>query len=259
VTDPGHIPPIELTGDEAQLYLRSVNAPMAIAPERYAAGEALLRRFAPGFLFLDDGFQHLQLARDFDLVLIDALNPFGGGYLLPLGRLREPLDGLGRATAFLITHSDERASTRGVESTLRRYNPAAPIFHACTRPGKWADAEGGAYDLAHFADMPAVAFCGLGNPESFWRSLESIGVHLIDRHEYGDHHRYSPAEIRRLARHAVQIGADALLTTAKDFVNLPSDFASLVAPLKLYWLEIRIEIDGREELIHRIGQIARKI
>jgi tetraacyldisaccharide 4'-kinase len=262
VTDSSHIPPIELTGDEAQLYLRSVNAPMAIAPERYAAGEALLRRFAPGLLFLDDGFQHLQLARDFDLVLIDALNPFGGGYLLPLGRLREPLEGLARAAAFLITHSDERASTRGIESVLRRYNPGAPIFHACTRPGNWADPERRSYELAHFVDLPAVAFCGLGNPESFWRSLKSVGVHPIDRHEYGDHHRYSPAEIRRLARHAIQIGADALLTTAKDFVNLPPDFASLIAPLKLYWLEIRIEMDGRKELIRHIeaaAQSARKI
>jgi tetraacyldisaccharide-1-P 4'-kinase len=89
-----------------------------------------------------------------------------------------------------------------------------------------------------------------------------VGVHPIDRHEYGDHHRYSPAEIRRLARHAIQIGADALLTTAKDFVNLPPDFASLIAPLKLYWLEIRIEMDGRKELIRHIeaaAQSARKI
>jgi tetraacyldisaccharide 4'-kinase len=103
-----------------------------------------------------------------------------------------------------------------------------------------------------------VAFCGLGNPESFWLSLESVGVHPLDRQEYADHHRYSPTEIRRLARHAIQIGADALLTTAKDFVNLPADFASLISPLKVYWLEIRIEIDGCDELIRCIETIAKK-
>ena len=107
-----------------------------------------------------------------------------------------------------------------------------------------------------------MAFCGLGNPESFWRSVEAIGVRPLDRQSYGDHHRYPPAEIRRLARHAIEVGADVLLTTAKDSVNLPPDYESLVAPLRLYWLEIRIDMEGRDELIRRIEaatQLAKKI
>jgi 3-deoxy-D-manno-octulosonic-acid transferase len=254
--------PIDLTGDEAQFYLRAGFVPVGIAAERFDAGEALLAQFTPGLFLLDDGFQHLQLARNFDLVLVDALDPFGCGYLLPLGRLREPLDGLKRASAFLITHSDEAPSTRGIEFALRRYNPEAPVFKARTRPERWADATGNAWDLAHFADTPAVAFCGLGNPESFWRSLDSIGLHPVDCHNYGDHHRYPPAEVRRLARHAIQVGANVLLTTAKDSVNLPPDFESLISPLKLYWLEIRIEIERRDDLIRRIEaatEIAKKI
>ena len=254
--------PVSLTGEEAQLFLRTGAVPVGIAPERYDAGTALLAEFTPGLFILDDGLQHLQLARSFDLVLIDALDPFGRGYLLPLGRLREPLDGLKRASAFVITHSFQAPSIRGIESALRRYNPRAPIFRARTSAERWADAEGAWYDLAHFAGMPAVAFCGLGNPESFWRSLQSIGVDPIDYHSYGDHHRYRPAEIRRLAQHAIQNGADVLLTTAKDSVNLPPDFEALIAPLKLYWLEIRIEIEGAEDLIRRIEaavEIAKKI
>lgn len=251
----GAVPPIELTGDEAQLYLRSVHAPIAIAGERYTAGLELLKEFSPRIIFLDDGFQHLQLARDFDLVLIDALNPLGHGYLIPLGRLREPLGGLARASAFLITHSDEVPSTHAIESILRSHNASAPIFKACTRPVAWRDSEGNTFELTHFAAARSLAFCGLGNPESFWRSLGSIGIHPIDRQEYGDHHRYPPAEIVRLARHAIEIGVDVFLTTAKDSVNLPPGYESLIAPLRLYWLEIRIEIDGREELIRLINKI----
>ncbi len=247
-----HIPPVDLTGDEAQLFLRTGAGAVGIASERYEAGEAVLAEFGPGIFILDDGFQHLQLARNFDLVLIDALDPFGRGYLLPLGRLREPLEGLKRANAFVITHSFQAPSTRGIESALRRYNPEAPIFKARTRPERWADAGGNSYDLKHFAHAPAVAFCGLGNPESFWRSLASLGIDPLDCHNYGDHHRYPPAEVRRLARHAIETGADVLLTTAKDSVNLPPGFEALIAPLKLYWLEIRIEIERGEELIRRI-------
>ena len=263
VARPGdHTLPVDLTGDEAQLFLRTAASCVGIAPERFDAGEAVLAEFTPGLFILDDGFQHLQLARNFDLVLIDALDPFGRGYLLPLGRLREPLEGLKRASAFVITHSVQARSTRGIEATLRRYNPEAPVFNARTRSERWADSHGNEYPLNHFADVPAVAFCGLGNSESFWRSLDSIGIHPIDCHNYGDHHRYPPAEVRRLARHAIQIGADVLLTTSKDSVNLPPDFESLISPLKLYRLEIRVEIDRMDDLIRRIEaatEIAKKI
>ena len=247
--------PIDLTGDEAHLFLRTGAGPVGIAPERFDAGEAVLAEFTPGLFLLDDGFQHLQLARNFDLVLIDALDPFGRGYLLPLGRLREPLEGLKRASAFVITHALQAPSTRAIESALRRYNPAAPIFKARTRSERWADSHGNSYPLNHFADVPAVAFCGLGNAETFWRSLDSIGILPIDSHNYGDHHRYPPAEVRRLARHAIQLGADVLLTTAKDSVNLPPDFESLISPIKLYWLEIRVEIDRMDDLIRRIEAV----
>ncbi|MDP9171512.1 MAG: tetraacyldisaccharide 4'-kinase, partial [Acidobacteriota bacterium] len=160
-----HIP-VSLTGDEAQLYLRALAIPIGIGGERYDAGMRLLP--AAKLLFLDDGFQHLQLERDFDLVLVDALNPLGGGHLLPLGRLREPLDGLARAHAFLITRSDEVADTRAIEAVLRRYNPAAPIFHARTVARGWSGDEG----AAEPGDAPSLAFCGLGNPQSFWNTLE---------------------------------------------------------------------------------------
>ena len=121
--------------------MRAAGVPIGIGPDRYAVGEELLRAVDVRVLFLDDGFQHLQLHRDFDLVLIDALRPFGGGFLVPLGGLREPLDGLARASAFLITRADEAPNTLAIESILRGYNPAAPVFRARTIPGQWRDAD----------------------------------------------------------------------------------------------------------------------
>ena len=120
VLDEHHHPPVSSTGDEAQLCMRATGVPIGIGPDRRAAGLQLLNASPARILFLDDGFQHIQLKRDFDLVLIDGLHPFGGGELLPLGRLREPLEGLARASAFLITRSDEAPNTVAISAVLHR-------------------------------------------------------------------------------------------------------------------------------------------
>jgi tetraacyldisaccharide 4'-kinase len=101
-----------------------------------------------------------------------------------------------------------------------------------------------------------VAFCGLGNPDSFWRSLADVGVKPIEQHCYGDHHRYTPNELRRLAKYSREAGAEVLLTTAKDSVNLCREFEAVAVPLQVYWLEIGIGIDRRDDLL---AQMERKI
>jgi tetraacyldisaccharide 4'-kinase len=247
---------LALSGDEAQLCMREARVPIGIGPDRYAMGMQLLREIYLRVLFLDDGFQHLQLHRDFDLVLIDALRPFGGGHLVPLGGLREPLDGLARADAFLITRADEVPNTKAIESVLRGYNAAAPIFHARTTAAKWRDAGGTEWEPDRFKDHRAVAFCGLGNPQAFWRTLRRLKIEPVACYEYEDHHQYTPAEIRRLAQQARDVGADVLLTTAKDAVNLDADYPAIVDRVKLHWLDIRTEIERREELFSLIRRAA---
>ncbi|HVW10314.1 MAG TPA: tetraacyldisaccharide 4'-kinase, partial [Bryobacteraceae bacterium] len=244
-------PPIERTGDEAQLYLRSAHVPIGIGTERALAGARLLEHSDARVFLLDDGLQHVQLHRDFDLVVIDALRPFGGGHLLPLGRLREPLSSLARANAFVITRSRAVANLPAIIHTLRIWNPNAPVYLAWLENRQWRNARGETLEAGGMAGAKAIAFCGLGNPESFWRSLADVGVTPIEKHSYGDHHRYAPNELRRLARHAHEIGARYLLTTAKDSVNL-GDFEHVTSPLEVWWLEIGVGIDRRDDLVARI-------
>ncbi len=152
--------PIERTGDEAQLYIRSINVPIGIGGDRAEVGARLLREADVGVLFLDDGFQHLQLARDFDLVLIDALMPFGGGHLLPLGRLREPLEGLSRADAFLITRSQAAANLNAIVSVLHRYNPDAPIYYAWLENRRWTNLQESGWRRGRSAERKLWRFAG---------------------------------------------------------------------------------------------------
>ena len=191
------------------------------------------RELNPDVFLLDDGFQHFRLRRDQDIVLIDALDPLGGG-VFPLGRLREPLKALGRAEVVVVTRAENRHV--GIERLIRRYNPRARIFRASIVARVEAD------ELR----SPVCAFCGLGQPRTFWRTLETLGITASPRLVFRDHHRYTAADLEEIARQAVDAGAGALVTTEKDLMNLP---AGVVLPLRIYCLRIGIEIENEAELL----------
>ena len=252
---PGAVMRAEHTGDEPQIFVRSGLAPVGIGADRYQAGTSLLVGFAPDVMLLDDGMQHLKLARDLDIVLIDALKPFGGGHLFPLGRLREPLEGLARAGAVLITRSAFSDLTPAIVNSLRRYNAGAPVFLAGVEPDVWVELPS---DREHPVTQPpferAGVFCGLGNPLAFRRTLEDLGVIPVDMVEFPDHHRYRPHELKRVAEQMAAIGAKALVTTEKDVVNLCDDWESLLAPLPLYWLKVTMGIEREQELLALVSK-----
>ena len=250
---PGAAIPASRTGDEPQLYIRSGVAPVGIGSDRAQAGEGLRRAFCVDILLLDDGFQHVALARDIDIVLIDALNPFGGGRIFPLGRLREPLAALARAQIVVVTRAELSDLGCTLEGQVRRWNPTAPIFHARLEPAAWVEHRTGRrYLLSEQPFDRAGAFCGLGNPQSFYRTLERMGVRLADWLQFRDHHRYWPHELRHLAAQFYAKGADALVTTEKDVVNLPDGADDLVAPLPLYWLDACLVVEREEEFLLEI-------
>jgi 3-deoxy-D-manno-octulosonic-acid transferase len=243
----------ESTGDEAQLFLKSGLAPLGVGADRFETGTLLQRDFEAGVLLLDDGFQHRQLDRTLDIVLIDALNPFGGGWVFPLGRLREPPGGLARADIFLVTRADLNDQAAAIEHYLRGWNPRASVFRARLQPKGWVHSRTGTrhcIDKSPFG--PAAAFCGLGNPASFRRTLESLSVPLVEWIQFGDHHRYRPGELRHIAAQARAKGASALVTTNKDVVNLCEGAEDLLAPLPLYTLDVTLAIEEEQHFFHEI-------
>jgi tetraacyldisaccharide 4'-kinase len=253
VLQPGAKAPVQTTGDEPQIFLRSELAPVGIGADRFETGSLLLQDFAVDTVLLDDGFQHVKLARDVDVLLIDGVNPFGGGEIFPAGRLREPLDGIARAHVIVITRSDVTDFVPAIERTVRHHNPTAPIVHARIEPECWVQLRTGrCLALKDLTFDRAAAFCGLGNPQGFRRTLESAGVNLVDWLEFDDHHHYTPAELRLIAAQSHNCGATAILTTEKDAVNLPESATDQLAPMPLYWLKISMRFDNEKELLDRL-------
>lgn len=212
------------TGDEAQLLLRHSN--VGIGSDRWAVGKQMEQQFHPSVFLLDDGFQHKRLHRDIDIVLLDALDPLAGDAVFPQGRLREPAGELRRAGIIIIS----RAGERRFDGLLRRL-PEVPVFYSDIQVAGWRP------------DRPPLnavaAFCGLANPQTFLETLESEGVRTVFTQVFPDHHRYTAAELQRLGETAQSHGATALVTTAKDWVNLPERAAELVAPLPLCCMDVR--------------------
>jgi tetraacyldisaccharide 4'-kinase len=251
----GETAPIELTGDEAQMFVRSGAAHVGICAQRWEVGDRMERELHPDVFLLDDGFQHVQLKRDEDIVLIDALNPLAGG-LFPLGRRREPLESLRRASAIVITrvdHLKDAMEVAGIERLIRRYNAKAPIFRCRIVPREWVDFEGGApYALASVPFRRVAAFCGLGTPKSFWNTLAQLNLDIVSTWAFEDHHAYRAEDLRRLKQQAQAAGAEVLVTTEKDIMNLREGAAELAAPIKIFWLKIGLEIDREKEFLARI-------
>jgi tetraacyldisaccharide 4'-kinase len=230
-------------------------APVGIGADRWRVGRLLEQEFGIDVIVLDDGFQHVRLDRRLDILLVDALDPFGGGYVLPLGRLREPLAGLSRADIFVVTRSESGRVAQAAEHFLRRQNPRAPVFHARAQPEAWVSAATGetiAADALPYKRM--AAFCGLGNPGYFWYTLTALGLHVPIRIEYEDHHAYIARELRYMGRQFRDDGIEAVLTTEKDLVNLCDDPGHLLAPLPLYWLRIGLHLDREDEFLDAISQ-----
>jgi 3-deoxy-D-manno-octulosonic-acid transferase len=244
--------PVAVTGDEAQIFVHAGYAHAGIGADRWSTGRLVEEKFAPDVFILDDGFQHRRLQRDLDIVLIDALNPFAGGAVFPLGGLREPLSSLRRADAFVITRAIPGREYRGIRIQLRAVNEAAPIFRSTVAPLYWINERTRA--PGHPPQGPVAAFCGLANPASFWQTLKRSGIDPAFTWAFDDHHSYKWKELEGLAAQARAHGANVLLTTEKDAMNLPEHAGDILmgALVDLYWLKIGIQIDDEPGLLRLV-------
>jgi tetraacyldisaccharide 4'-kinase len=209
-----------------------------IGADRYKNGVALAGRGVKWFI-LDDGFQHLQLARNVDVLLIDASRPFGGGHLLPAGRLREPRGALKRADVIVITRSTHAPA---IESVVRHYT-SAPIFYATTEIKSVRSPSAAQLTPTELRGKALFAFCGIGNPGAFYSDLREWGFHIVGNKSFRDHHRFTAADMAEIENEARNAGAVGLICTEKDSFNLPETLPSMDT-----WIcAISLRLDRQEE------------
>lgn len=239
-------------GDEQLMLDRLLNAPGRLPvvvranPDRLAAAEAALRDQPTLDAFiLDDGFQHRRVARDLDVVLINAAEPFGFGHVLPRGLLREPLRGLARVGAFVLTHAlsvDHRERAR-LTRELQRWSAAAPVYRAVHSPVGLRSpgvGSGEPHDLAPAALRPrrAFAFCGLGNPAGFEAAVRDLCDAYAGERRFADHHAYRVADFDSVRQAARVVGADVLVTTEKDWVKIAALPGATASDIPIWRLDV---------------------
>jgi tetraacyldisaccharide 4'-kinase len=218
-----------------------------VGKNRFAEGQRIESHQAIDIFLLDDGFQHLQLARDLDIVLIDASRPMTQ-QLLPAGPMREPLSALTRAGIIIFTRTE---NTAGAKEAIQRL-ANLPIFSASTRlvGFRRLDDEGSLQTVAELRSGPFFVFCGIGNPEAFVRDLQRWGITPAGHMFFADHHRYTLEDVQAIEQAARRVGASGLLTTEKDSCNL----SGLTFPsLPVYVSVIDMEMSGETDFLAAIN------
>ncbi len=246
--------------DEAlELELQLPDVPHLQNPDRVEAARVAVEELASQCILLDDGFQHRRLGRDLDIVLLDALEPFGYGHLLPRGALRESPAQLGRADVVALSRADQVAAAdrERIWEQVARYAPHATRIELAHRPRYFLAADGSELPLADLAGRPVAAFCGIGNPDGFRRTLLDCGCQLSAWRELPDHFPYERADVEALAEWADSLDdCQAVLCTRKDLVKLRA--AKLGSrPLRALAIEIDV-ISGLEDFETRLAQLAER-
>lgn len=228
---------VPVFGDEPVLMARKAGSvPVWVGRKRWESGKAAVESSGANLLLLDDGFQHLALERDLDFVLMDSQNPFGNGSLLPLGPLREPLEHLERAGAFVLTRAENPSKTLKTKIMIQKRFPDKPVFSCRHRlAGFRVGLDGPKIALKSLKGQAAVAFAGIARPEDFFKSLRSLGIDLPVCFHFPDHHPYGIADFELILKRARAEKARFLITTEKDMVRLPERLqqAALCAELEM--------------------------
>ena len=248
-------PPV--AADEAYLLAgRLPGVAVVTGADRYRVGRAALEQVECSVIILDDGFQHLKLHRDLDIVLVDSTNPLGYGRLLPSGLLREPPEAIGRADLVVMSHADVRRDADLAVEAIRQYAPATPIVRAVHRPVALVDGRSEEpLGLDCLMGRRLLAVSGIANPGRFEAMLVRLGAHIAAHRIYSDHHGYTSADLRTIDEAAEDVGASMVVTTEKDMVKL-TRLNIVRVGVPLYALSISLElIEGAgllESMLNRL-------
>jgi len=248
-------------GDEPRLLaesLRGLSVAVVSDANRVAAAQWALKNLRSEVFILDDGFQHLRIARDLNILTLDATDPWGGGRQLPRGRLREPLGEMKRADLIVITRAELAGDVEDLRALAGSLSGGRPVLVARTATLRITplvttavEASGGAHETNEIPQTPGdgipqplAAFCAIGNPQAFFAHARGEGLALDHTRAFTDHHAYTQRDVDDCVREATRHGARALLTTAKDAVKLRAlDFA-----LPCYVLEVALKFDDEQRM-----------
>jgi tetraacyldisaccharide 4'-kinase len=217
--------------------------------DRIALARTAVEELASEVLVLDDGFQHRRLARDLDLVLIDATAPWGFGHLLPRGLLREPVSSLERADLILLTRCDQIGANdlQELRQHIQEAAPQAPLVETMHEPVELTNSDGDKLPLTALHSSPVAGFCGLANPEAFRRTLTDLGAHLVAFRTYPDHHRYTDVDFEDLETWSSSLPERTLfVTTHKDLVKVR---CCALGECPLWSLRIRLRVEQGGEVL----------
>ncbi|MHB8174387.1 MAG: tetraacyldisaccharide 4'-kinase [Nitrospirota bacterium] len=244
----GNILTADEAGDEPTLIARSLptvdrlpGVPVVMGSDRYEAGKLAWERFRPQVVILDDGFQHVRLHRDLNVLLMDRTHPFGNGHVIPLGYLREPKNGVKRANLIIFTGAGDTPFCTGKEvnsivlsgtSMLNAQYLPISLYRINPREEK---------PLETIAGKEVFAFCGIANPGSFSLILHELNAKITGSEEFPDHHLYTAEDISYLLEKAAKSGAGMLVTTEKDAVKLEG---LLTEKSEIYTLKAGLKIEG---------------
>ncbi|MFT7643214.1 MAG: tetraacyldisaccharide 4'-kinase [Pirellulaceae bacterium] len=232
--------------DEAmELELQLPDVPHIQNPDRIEAANIAIDEFECQVILLDDAFQHRRIHRDLDIVLIDAVEPFGFGHLLPRGLLREPLSGLKRADLIVLSRADAVNEQRRTEirHLAQKYSGDTPWLDVIHRPQQLISSSGKSLDFAELQGKSIAAFCGIGNPEGFRHTLESCNLTPVSLRAFPDHFSYQRDDVETIAEWARELHAEVLICTRKDIVKLGVD---RIGGVPLWALTIGVEVNDND-------------
>ena len=230
----------EVAGDEPYMLARNLPGVVVLVDKnRVKAGAYAIKQFGCDTLILDDGYQYLPLKGRLNLLLIDKTNPFGNGFTLPRGILREPIKHLARASYVLLTKSKGVRDTE-LEAMIHKFNPGVEIIECAHQPQYLQHiATGERLPLTALAGRKIGAFSGIAAPEGFEAFLREAGAHLATTRRFVDHHRFTPQDLVDVFAEAQAAGVELMITTEKDAVRLN---ASEKTTIPCYYLRLEIDI-----------------
>lgn len=255
-TDQGPDSNRPLNDEGRELQWRLPNVHHVQNPDRVAGARQAIDQHGADVIVLDDGFQHRRLHRDLNIVLLDARQPFGYDHVFPRGTLREPIAALRRADAVIVTRSDQvdAATLTEIESRAR------PLCHRAA----WCQATHKATSFSNrkteqpiefLRGQKVAAFCAIGQPAAFRRTLEDCGLELVGFCEFADHHAFTARDQTKLAAWGKQRGADVLVCTQKDFVKLTQLNQKTADSLPVWSLQIAMQIENSRGLSQLLRSI----